>query len=90
MEEERDMTTKQYYNIAGHTVALVADESLIAMLSNYAPFASDEGGKPVFTLEVKDGDTELQGLEEEWRQDAEGQGSNLLSSFSGKPWRAAT
>ena len=67
------MTTKQYYNIAGHTVALVADESLIAMLSNYAPFASDEGGKPVFTLEVKDGDTELQGLEEEWRQDEEGQ-----------------
>ena len=73
MEEERDMTTKQYYNIAGHTIALVADESLIAMLSNYAPFASDEGGKPVFTLEVKDGDTELQGLEEEWRQDEEGQ-----------------
>ena len=37
------MTTKRYYKVAGHVMALTADDGIFAMLDNCRPFEVEAG-----------------------------------------------
>ena len=80
----KKMTVKRFYYIAGHTVTLDIEETLAATLTNYEPFETEESTKPVFTLTVREGTDDLDGMKVEWRQEEEGQ-EIVCGTVEGKP-----
>lgn len=80
----KKMTVKRFYNIASHTVTLDIEETLAATLTNYEPFETEESTKPVFTLTVREGTDDLDGMKVEWRQEEEGQ-EIVCGTVEGKP-----
>ncbi len=64
---------KNFYLIADHPVALCAEASLCALLTNYKPFATEETADVAFTLTVKTGSHSLpDSFCEDCRQEEEG------------------
>ncbi len=62
-----------YYLIADHTVALCAEASLCALLTNYKPFVTEKSSDLAFTLTVKTGSPTLpETFCEDCRQEEEG------------------
>ncbi len=62
--------TVKYYNVAGHRFAVSGEEEMFALMTNYAPFLTDEP-QDLFALSIDKG--EAPDYTEEMRQDDEGQ-----------------
>jgi hypothetical protein len=75
------MTTR-YYQVAGHSFIVTAEENIFGLMTNYEPFACD-GGETVFTLTVQIG--VAPGYTEEIRQDEEDQVIICGKTADGKP-----
>ena len=65
------MTTKRYYKVAGHVMALTADDGIFAMLDNCRPFEV-EAGDALLEMDIHRDMPMPEGWTEEWRQEEEG------------------
>ena len=78
MHQVHDVITKRYskmretryYEVAGHRFCVSGEESILALMTNYEPFACADG-ETVFEIAVEDGDAP--DYSEEMRQEEEGQ-----------------
>lgn len=66
----RQMTRTQYYRVAGHVIALTADDDYISMLNNCQPFIT-EASEPLLTIEIEGSKPLPDGWEEDCRQEEE-------------------
>ncbi|MBE6270986.1 MAG: hypothetical protein E7101_08550 [Prevotella ruminicola] len=64
------MRETRYYEVAGHRFCVSGEESILALMTNYEPFACADG-ETVFEIDVEDGDAP--DYSEEIRQEEEGQ-----------------
>lgn len=78
MHQVHDVITKRYskmretryYEVAGHRFCVSGEKSILALMTNYEPFACADG-ETVFEIAVEDGDAP--DYSEEMRQEEEGQ-----------------
>ena len=77
------MTDTGYYIVAEHLFGVEADESMLALMTNYAPFHTDKADDALFSLTVMQGEPVT--YVEEWRQDEEGQDTICGHTEDGNP-----
>ena len=79
------MTDTGYYIVAEHLFGVEADESMLALMTNYAPFkvGQSDNQDVLFYVSIVQG--EPVSYVEEWRQDEEGQDSICGHTEDGNP-----
>ena len=79
------MTDTGYYIVAEHLFGVEADESMLALMTNYAPFKVEQSDNQDVLFYVSIVQGEPVSYVEEWRQDEEGQDTICGHTEDGNP-----